>query len=519
MKNYKFLKTLVLFAFALLGTSCEIENNSFLKEKPTAFLDPNALLTDQDGAQIYLFGAYDAIQHVMSFGGRGQQGMQFLWGILANDLSVSPRWDSRRFIYLHQTSPSTPQIEFLWRDMYRAVNRVNSTIDRIGAMTEEQINTDVKNSFVAEARYLRAMLYFGLVVAWENVPLKKNETADLTNLEIASSSPEEVYDFIIEDLQYAISILEPRQGGGRATKGSAQALLGKVYLQMSGFPLNQTSRLTDAKTVLKEVIDSGVYELFPDYHEIFQLDNEQSNEMVFAISFDGPGLLNGGNMGSQFGPIGPRNLGGGFPTSFFNLNFITTYDEDGDWRFKNNVAKHRANRATPEEAYEQETTPGQLNNPLAWRPWKWHAESPNAYTGDTPFDYPYIRYADVLLMYAEVLNNLGELTQADLDMTVNAVRARARRTPDALPDMVVDTQELNDAEILHERALELGWEGWRRTDLTRRGVEFYKAAILVDQRGVNPGNPQDDFEDHEIRWPIPQRELDLNPLLNQNPGY
>lgn len=516
MKDYKLLKYIIVIFLAMVITSCE---DGFLEEKPTAFLDPNALLVDTDGAEIYLFGAYDAIQHTMSYGGQGQEGIQFLWGITASDLGVAPRWDQRRFIYLHQQTPGTPQLEKLWKNMYSSVNRVNSTIDRIGEMTADQIESEDKSKFIAEAKYLRSMLYFGLVVAWENIPLRKNETTELDNLDIVASPPEEVYNFIVEDLQFAIATLPVEQGSGRATKGAAQALLGKVYLQMAGFPLNQTDKLVEARDLLKEVMDSGVYNLLPNYRDIFTLDNEQSSEMVFAIGMEGAGLSNGGNVGSLFGPRGSRPNGGGFPSVLFNLNFVNTYDEDGDWRFKNNVSKHNANTVGPDEAYESETTPGQANNPLAWRPWKWHAAKPNAYTGDTPFDYPYIRYADVLLMYAEALNELGELTQEDLDITVNRLRNRARRLPDALPNILLGSQEDNDAAILSERAKELCFEGWRRTDLTRRGIEFYRSSIFADQKGVNAGNPQPQFEDHEIRWPIPQVELNLNSLLEQNPGY
>jgi hypothetical protein len=159
-----------------------------------------------------------------------------------------------------------------------------------------------------------------------------------------------------------------------------------------------------------------------------------------------------------------------------------------------------------------------------WKPWKWHNIRPSNWGNDTPLDEAYIRYADVLLMYAEALNGQSKLTQADADMTVNLLRARARLFPaevkdeTLLPNLTVGTQQYNADEILSERRKELCFEGWRRNDLIRNGV-YYQAINSSQPVWSNSGNPQPQYTPNEIRWPIPASELQINSKLIQNEGY
>ena len=160
---------------------------------------------------------------------------------------------------------------------------------------------------------------------------------------------------------------------------------------------------------------------------------------------------------------------------------------------------------------------------IGWKPWKWHNIRPSNWGTDTPFDQPYIRYADVLLMYAEAKNGQGILSQADIDNTVNLIRSRARQFPDGVvmpqtiaEDMVLADLETNANEILSERRKELCLEGWRRNDLVRFGK--YQQGIRVTQPSwSNSGNPQDQFSDFEEQheyfddsdnFPPPRRRYD-----------
>jgi hypothetical protein len=557
MKNKKSLILLTMVLFTGFNTSCEEE---FLDETTTSFVDTNVLLETEEGAEIYVIGAYDAIRVLAT----GYEGWLSMWGTLGADEIVVPNWGADpKQIYLQTISPSNSTIRTIWENLYISVNKTNSVIDRVSAMTEDQISEDKKNKLVGEAKFLRATLYLALVSAWENVPLVSSETLSFANLLVSqdnnsdgtidSADTKIVYDLIIEDLLYSESVLEEGQGGGRATKGAAQTLLGKVYLQMTGFPLFETDKFAFAEAKLEAVINSGIYQLETLYPEVFSIENEQNNEMIFAIGFDGPGLNQGGKLGTFYGPQGRTENGGQAGNNWFinwelagdsqsnanggsgtwgarnDYDFAQGYQED-DIRCRNNVAKHRVNEPQNWTAEDGLYNPTARKSNIAWRrptwkPWKWHNIRPSNWGTDTPFDQPYLRYADVLLMHAEAKNGQGTLTQTDIDNSVNLLRARARQYPDGVTmpetiaaNMMIADQTSNANEILSERRKELCLEGWRRNDLIRHGK--YQQAINVTQPSwSNSGNPQTQYSDFEIRWPIPTSELLINPNLVQNPGY
>ena len=293
MKN---IKTVRYFILGLLFFGCQ---EDFLEENPTSIIDPAALLTDKAGAEIYTVGAYDAARSALK---SGNSGWLNLWGVMAVDEIVSPGWSRFKPIYLHTLSPSDIIIRDIWENMYVNLNKVNSVIDRVGAMSEDQIDDDDKNKLVAQARFLRAIINFALVSSWENIPLIKNETISLENLEVPQSTPLDAYNFIEDDLLFAKDNLEVNQGGGRVTKGAAQAVLGRVYLQMTGHPINDVSYFAKAETELKDVIDSGVFNLVDYYPDIFKVDDEQNEEIIFSFGFGGPGMGQGSAVGTLYGP-------------------------------------------------------------------------------------------------------------------------------------------------------------------------------------------------------------------------
>lgn len=536
-------KILIVFLI-LINSSCQ----KYLEEKPSVFASPDQILVDAAGAELYTVGNYAQIKVLAS----DFDGWLLLWGTIGADEIVIPNWGaSIRSIYLHSFTTSNNLILNLWQNLYKSINRINSGIERIGAMNSEQIDEDLKNKYIAEHKFLRAMLYFSLVTTWENVPLilTESKSDDIGNFEVYQSTAKEVYNQIIEDLLFAESFLIEGQGHGRATKGAAQSLLGKVYLQMTGPPLNETDKFSLAANKLESVINSGVYDLIPYYPDIFTLEYEQSAEIVFSIGADGPGLNQGSRIGTLFGPqgqtinggaagnnwyinlemAGPDSGFGGVADNFFNggrndYDFAQSYTED-DIRSRNNVAKHNVNQCdcSPEEGMFSNSDRNQ-GNKANWKPWKWHNIKPSNWGTDTPLDQPYIRYADVLLMYAEALNGSGSLDQTDADATINLIRARARVFPDevkpdsVVPDLIVGTKEFNSNEILSERRKELCLEGWRRNDLIRFG-KYFEGINSSQNTWSNSGNPQGQFSSHEIRWPIPFNEMELNSNLIQNIGY
>jgi len=212
-----------ILAFTLLIFGCQ---DNFLDEPTSSIIDPETLLTSKTGAEVYTVGAYDAARNVIASNWPSQDsgGWFNMWGVIATDEIVLPGWSPFKPVYLHTLSPLDIYIRYLWENMYISLNKVNSVVDRVGAMTADQINVDDRDMLVAEARFLRAMINFALVSSWENIPLMKNETISLENLEVSQATPLEVYQFIEEDLIFAKNNLGVSQGGGRATKGAAQAL-------------------------------------------------------------------------------------------------------------------------------------------------------------------------------------------------------------------------------------------------------------------------------------------------------
>ncbi len=499
MNIIKAIKINICLLLIAAFTSC---SDDFVTEKPSTFADPATFVKDLKSANILLTGAYAATRNIIHSSENGD--IAVMWGTMGTDEVVVPGWEGdRKLIYLQQVTPTNVSVSKLWGKLYKAINSVNAVVDRVNALPAGVIKDADQKQIIAEARFLRAALYFRLVCAWENVPLVKNEVVSLTNLDVPQSPATDVYAFIIDDLKFAKENLLAYQGKGRASKGAAQSLLGKVYLQMTGFPLNQVDKYPLAATELKSVIESNVYDLFPDYSYNFDTSHEQGIEHVFSFGFDGPGFGQKSLLGFMYGPNGSVNNGGGWGTCYVNHEFELSYDRT-DVRLKQNIAKHNQNDAVFVD----------LTDKGSWRAWKWHAAKPNNYMNDSPFDNPYIRYSDVLLMYAEAMNGQDLLSQTVLDMTVNKVRTRS-----GVNTISLGTKSEMANLLIMERRRELCLEGWRRDDLIRFGV--YKTVIKAIKQNYwsNSGSPGENYIDHMIRWPIPSAEMELNSALVQNPGY
>ncbi len=504
MKNLKYY--IVLIAIGLCFFTCK---SDLLEENPTNVLVASQFFQTAADAEIALAGAYDALQSpdVYDFTGYAVH-----WGNKGVDELNTPNWvaGGRKELHLYQITPNMIAVENIWAATYKGINVTNGVIDRVGQMSTDILDEERKTSITAEARFIRAVFYFAAVRVWENIPLITSETINLDDLEVKQASTEEVYAQIIDDLTFAEETLEEGQGGGRATKGAAAALLGKVYLQMTGTPLNQNDKFDLANQQFEKVILSGTYSLQTAYSDVFDYENEDNSEILFAVKFDGPGLDDGGRTGSFMGPNGAQENGGGWGTEYINTELATSYAE-GDDRLCHNVAKHNVNNCDT-NACEDEAC---LNNdPCGWRPWKWHKPKPNIFLYDSPMDFIYLRYADILLSKAEAVNRISGPTAEAYDL-VNQVTSRSNAPAIAEG---LDADGFADA-LLAERRLELCFEGHRKDDLIRFGKLDEIVRNVDETCWSSSGNPGGDLQSHEYKLPIPQREIDLNPSLVQNEGY
>jgi hypothetical protein len=397
-------------------------------------------------------------------------------------------------------TPTSDGLDRWWTSLYVGVRRANVIIEKVPPISMDET---LKSRYIGEAKFLRALFYFDFVRAWGGVPLV---TTTDPPLGLARADTNQVYALIISDLQSAINSLpesyQQSSDVGRATKWAAEALLARVSLFRHNF--------VDAETYAMNVINSGKYSLEPVYINANGINGNNGVESVFEVgALEVENQDAGGDQyGNTQGVRGTPNKGWGFnrPSMDFRHSF-----ETGDPRYKGTVINLNdtidgivilGDAQTPDVtlAANGDTIEVQCYSRKVWVPGA-------TTTSNWGLHRRLIRYADVLLMAAEALNENGKPTEA---LTyLNMVRARARQgNPNILPDITTtDQSQLRDI-IFNERRHELGLEGFRFWDLVRTG----RAPAVLGPLGFVTGK-------NEV-LPIPQSEIDLSQgSLVQNPNY
>ncbi|HWV64702.1 RagB/SusD family nutrient uptake outer membrane protein [Chitinophaga sp.] len=478
-KRLGFLSLIVL----CLATACK---KSFIELAPpsTAGVD-NLYQTDEDFKQAEL-GIYDTYQT--------QYKDMWLYGDMRGDDS----WDelvksTPAAMDLFTINNDNPVIKSTWLNYYEIVSRTNLLLSRIELVDKNTVpNKDV---YVAEAKFLRALAYFDLVRIYGDVPLV---TRPITIDEAYKTGREKVAtiysEVIVKDLQAAAAGLPAKFAGadvGRATQGAAKALLGKVYLTLKDFP--------SAETVLKEVTTMG-YALLPNYKDLFDYTkDEHHSEYIFDIEYE-QGLSDEGSpfttnfcpknpdLSSFYGVTGGQNGANNAPRSLFAIFPAGDLRKDitaADGFVDNNGVYHHL---VPTSNDVQTFTAKYMTPLIA--------------TNDSRANWKVIRYADVLLMLAEALNENGKPGEAL--PYLNKVHKRA-----GLADYGAMAQAAMRDTIYLERRLELSFEGQRWFDLVRTG----RALETMASHGM---------KDYMTIFPIPLSQIQLinDPaIFPQNPGY
>ncbi|AUC78612.1 RagB/SusD family nutrient uptake outer membrane protein [Nonlabens sp. MB-3u-79] len=485
MKIYKIY--ILLFVAAIGFNACSEDYVDVTSEDANSenFFNTQA---DYENA---LIAAYDMLQSSY---------INVMLGEIASDNTLAGGESATDVIGIQQIddmihTPVNAQLTDLWRWMFAGVNRTNYIME-----FQNNINFPDKPRVIGETRFLRAYYYFELVKFFGDVPLAVDERflfGDQFNVDRTPKA--DVYTQIELDLIYAIDNLEyTTPDVGRATKGSAQALLGKVYLFQEKY--------IEAANVLDDLIMMGPYSLVTDYSTIFENDNENNSESIFEVQYsdaEGAGFgclqCSEGNVAVGFNGI--RNYNGPTFDSGFSFNVPTQEvvdlfdptDPRKDTAILDIDAFAAANNATFSVGFEHT---GYYNR-------KYIARQGDLNTGDAnltnPNNYRAIRLADVYLMAAEAYNS-GSLGDGQARTYLNEVRMRL-----GLPDVQVAGTALTDAIFL-ERRLELVGEGHHFFDLVRTG----RAAAEID--GFVAGK-------HEV-FPIPLEEILLaGNRWEQNPNY
>lgn len=389
--------------------------------------------------------------------------------------------------------PSDGVIGALWGNFYRGIQKCNLVLDYVPAINMDEAT---KKRVLGEASFLRAFYYYNLAIRWGGVPLV---TSTLNTDQMpARSTIEETWKQIENDLLQAASLLPSKrelsnENKGRADKGAARALLGNVYLFQQKWQAAFDS--------FDAVIKSGDYSLQPNFGDLFKPEFDNGVEVVFETQFKGGESFDFAN-GFNFW-VRPRN-----GSTIFGLGFcMPTADlvnefEPGDPRLKYTVIRQGdiisdEVKDNPFQAVWAAETGMNCGKYVVGIPVGNNAERHEQ-------NQKQLRYAEVLLGYAEAAINLGK--KAEAVEKINAVRLRARGgNPSVLPD--VKTNDNLMAALIHEKRVELALEGKRYFDLVRWGLAEQELAA----KGYKPVR--------KGLYPIPQVELDVNPSLIQNPGY
>lgn len=508
MKPYK-ISSLALASLLLLNTGCKSDlldkvnpnEPSTIQFWNTSDDATRAMLAVYSGQQI--FSTYSLYWH---FDTEGRTDESF---------SASPALDLRGFMSFQQGSTNDSRSAFFWNDMYRMIFRANQVLTKVPGIS---MDATLKKRTIAEALYMRSMSYYDLGLLFGNLPL--NLQLSDASTRVPQVSQEAVFAQLVTDLTAAkadLPLSYDAANKGRATRGAATALLGKVYMQQR--------KWLEASTQFAEIISSNQYSLVPNFADNFTEANENNSESIYEVQFSGVNQVFGqdfagaseGNERAQFwGPSG---------TGFTDVEVRPwVFDEFSDRTLTGGIDPRRASTMfsiadTPTPYGKNFIAPPSAavfgtpsNRWLTWRKYQ-NDRSRNFENFFSGINIRLIRYSDVLLMQAEALNELGRGTEAI--PLINQVRARVNLTP--LLVTLGANQAALRTQIRHERVTELAGEGVRWSDLVRYGL-FDTPAGLTELKSrdadfnnfISPKNKL---------LPLPQADIDIDHALKQNPGF
>lgn len=460
-------KILVLASLAtLLMTSC---GDSFFDLEPASSVTIDKVYKTASDYNVAVIGCYSKLQSQVNFYTECCEYRSDNLSLGAPTAGTQDRYDIDHFT----EKPSNGILSSYWANFNNNVYRCNLLLDQIdGANFAENL----KKQYKGEAMFIRALNYFNMYRIWGGVPATKHVVSAAEALKVARYSDEQMFDLIAGDLKEIVDnnyLPETYSSAdmGRATSGAAKALLGKVYLTFH--------KWTEAKDILSQLI--GKYQLVNPIAQVFNVDNKNNNEIIFAVHFN-------------------KEIEGEGHSYWYNL---TNASDD------TNQTSSLLNTFPTGDARKDLITYVQVEKNVRLMNKFYDTKSPTFKTVGN--DQILLRYADVLLMYAEALNEIQyDASEGSLALKyLNAVRQRAgisNLTAKQLP-----TQEKFRKGILVERQREFPYEGQRWFDLVRMGF----AKSVMAENGV-------EIKDYQLLFPIPQQEIEKvgdKSILWQNPGY
>jgi hypothetical protein len=475
MKNLKYIKFLFLFAIFF---ACE----DFLEPAPTSVVSSADFFTNEDQLLAAVANMYDGLQGANDTSSNSNHATQIEFYVTEmrsdNTRSKSGEGEAAQFDDFN-VQPTNGLVADHYRSFFNVIFRANTVLANLGVASENN-----KPKFEAEAKFIRAYVYFNLVRLYGDLPLV-DRVIGIEDVEISYTRrpTTDIYDLIESDLLYAADNLDNSNGRNRASKAAAQALLAKVYL-------TQGENYVGAQSLLEEVMDSG-YMLESNYADVFF--NEDNSEVIFAIGYQSGQAQDSQNFSAEWLNGVGRTVG---------VNYVTDDAKAVMEESAGNIRKDVSMRTdliqptqTQVTKYLPDGDPGGADG--------------KTFTFDARLagnDWIVLRYSDVLLMHVEAIMAGAQDTDATAALSsFQAVRDRAGLT-DAVTNVTKD-------ELLLERRVELAFENQRLYDLIRFGKAIDVLGAFALANGTN-------FSSNDLLLPLPESEIGLsNGLLSQNPGY
>ena len=517
-------KLIYLIIIAISFGSCD----SMVEEEVFSIITPNNFFQNEKDVTTALVGVYDGIQD------------NNIWWRLFYTTEMTGG------LMRHQWSPWAESMVYeddekhiweLWTRQYHAISRANAVL---GALVESTLDDSVKMRYEAEVRFLRAQTYFNLVRLYGQIPLVTKAATSLADVMAPDTeNPDafeseflkqrdraDIYAFIIEDLKFAETNLPPTANisgsdTGRVASGAASGILARVYLAMAGKQYDYNSgQLVDGDASLYAKVAeqctkvrSAGYSLLGDYASIYEVANNE--EIIFSIQYLESAVSGVTGEGNQIvARTAPARANGYTPFAWLQATVNESFWQDF---IANNTKDDKRYDRTFLEYYVKESGDtiwhGSSRTFIRPTPSKFHTDTganPSAQdASDYGADWIVMRYADVLLMESEALNESGGAPNAATIKGINEVRFRANKALITLP---ISTDELREL-IWQERKWELCYEGVHYFDSQRTGR-------LLDEftLNANPARKAVATSRHYI-YPIPFRAREANPYLNQNFGW
>ena len=499
MRRTNRFSVLGALAALLFATSCD----SFLDPSPSDVLTPENFYKTSSDAIAATNAVYESTKWSYWLG------FWYVSDIATDDIMAGPRFgsDGHRMSDYIFNSTEWPMGD-MWGNAYWIINRANTVLDRVPPIT---MDPTLRDRLLNEARFLRANAYFNLVRSFGDVPLLDHEVKSLDGLRVSRAPAADVYALIVSDLQQAAAGLPASYTGsdiGRVTSGAARAMLAKVYLTRQDW--------ANAAQTAGQLIATNRYTLLPNWKDCFKIAAKITNsESIFEINYDGlldpnagsihtlfslPADFPGGaayglmtvapSLANLFDSADTRGLGGTFITS----PYVDALGRTATWADP---------PATLGPAFLKYLDQTDFQN-MHQRDWQRQSN-----------DWIVLRYADVLLMYAEAVNEGGAPVPAmTAEQALNAVRTRAG----IRPVLGLSTAAFRDSVWL-ERRREFVFEGQRWFDLSRWGTLNAAIQAKTAELGViSPGETGLHGVPSNL-LPLPLGELSKNPNLTQNPGW